>query len=62
MMKLDGYVHCMKISPEVEFGGHTPHPSVPSARTLKCGNLLSHCATVNKLMWACPHVTLCISK
>jgi len=25
MMKLGDYVHCTKLSPEFEFGGHRPH-------------------------------------
>jgi len=32
MMKLGGLVHRTKISPEFEFGGHRPHPWVPTSQ------------------------------
>jgi len=28
-MKLGGWVHCTKISPEFEFGEHRPYPRLP---------------------------------
>jgi len=34
MMKLGSYVHCTKMSLEFEFGGHRPHPWVPTPQNV----------------------------
>jgi len=49
MMKLGGYVHCTKISPEFD-GGPGPHPWVSTPQNVVVCSVTMQ--TINKRMWA----------
>ena len=55
MMKLGGYLHSIKISPEFKIRGHRPHCEVPKPRILCFAESLCK-------IWACYTVHQKISK